>query len=147
MEAAFAYKPLDKEEEKLIKQIISKSLDMVYDLGWIESTPLVLKYFDYLLAAEDPDSVKDILLKTIKTLGKLETREAAVRLNLYIELINNFVRKNLDFDEDLLKEVIISLGALGDMVAYDNLSDIEKIGYSDEIISLSKEAISRLKVF
>ena len=146
MEAAFNYKVSDHRETETVKNLLKTCVDTIYELRWSEASGLVLRYFDQLIAYENKDAVKGTLLKTIKTLGILGTHEAAVRLSMYIGLINSFVEKGLDYDEDIILEVVSSLGQIGDLTAYENLSAVEKLGYSEEIISLSREAVSRLKI-
>lgn len=146
MKAAFAYKVTDHRETEAVKNILILSVDMIKRLKWSEASPLVLQYFDQLIAYENTDAVKENLKKTIKTLGILGTHEAAVRLSMYIGLINSFAEKGLDYDEEILSEVISSLSMIGDLAAYENLSVMEKLGYSEKIISLSREAVKNLKV-
>ncbi len=146
MEAAFSYHVSDHRETEAVKNLLIMCVDVIHDLEWSEASSLVLRYFDILIAYENIDAVRDNLKKTIKTLGILGTHEAAVRLSMYIGLINSFAEKGLEYDEEILKEVILSLGNIGDLAAYENLSNMEKLGYSEEIISLSEKALSNLKI-
>lgn len=146
MKAAFDYEVLGHKEIEAVKNILITAVDMIYDLEWSEASYLVLKYFDRLIAYENKELIKDPLLKTIETLGKLGTHEAALRLSMYIGLINSFAEKGLYYDEDILNEVIVSLGMIGDLVAYENLSIMENYGYKEKILSASKKAISVLTI-
>ena len=147
MEAAFSYKVSDHRETESLKDLLVSCVDLVYELGWSEASPLVLQYFDQLIAYEDKDAVRETLLKTIKTLGILGTHEAAVRLSMYIGLINSFAEQGLDYDEEILMEIVKSLGQIGDLAAYENLSNMEKIpGYSRETLELAKESLSKLEI-
>ncbi len=146
MKAAFDYEVIDHKEIETVKNILITAVDVIYDLDWSEASSLVLKYFDRLIAYENKEVIKEPLVKTIKTLGKLGTHEAAVRLSMYIGLINSFAEKGLYYDEDILNEVIVSLGMIGDLVAYENLSIMENYGYRENIISASKQALSELTI-
>ncbi len=146
MEAALLYEVSDHRETEDVKNLLTICVDVIYNLRWSEASHLVLEYFDLLIAYENKDAVRDRLIKTIKTLGVLGTHEAAVRLSMYIGVINSFVEQGLDYDEEILSEIISSLGQIGDLAAYENLSEIEMLGYSLEIISISKEALQKLKI-
>ena len=147
MEAAFSYKVSDHRETESVRDLLVSCVNIIYELGWSEASPLVLRYFDQLIAYKDKDAVRDTLVKTIKTLGILGTHEAAVRLSMYIGLINSFAEQGLDYDEEILMEIVRSLGQIGDLAAYENLSNMEKVpGYSSEIRELARESISKLEI-
>ena len=147
MEAAFDYKVSDHRETEAVRDLLVSCIDVVYELGWSEASPLVLQYFDQLIAYKDKDAVRDTLLKTIQTLGILGTHEAAERLSMYIGLINSFAEQGLDYDEEIVMEIIKSLGQIGDLAAYENLSNMEKTsGYSREILELARESLSKLEI-
>ena len=146
MEAALQYKVSDHRETEAVKNLLTMCVDVIYDFRWSEASYLVLEYFDRLIAYENKDAVRSRLIKTIKTIGVLGSHEAAVRLSMYIGVINSFVEQGLDYDGEILSEIISSLGQIGDLAAYENLSEIENLGYSWEIISISKEALKKLKI-
>ena len=146
LDSALNYKVVDHKETEIVKTIIITAVDKVAELTWSEASPLVLKYFDQLIAYENTDVIREPLIETIRALGILGTHEAAVRLNMYIGLINSFAEKGLDYDEEILLEVIINLGRIGDLVAYENLSSVGNYGYKEEIALAASEAAEKLSI-
>ncbi len=113
---------------------------------WSKASPLILKYFDETLPEYDRGIAnKTELLEIIRALGGMGTHEAAQRLSLYLNLLNMYTEKKKVYDEQIVLEVVESLGRLGDKVAFDNLMNVKFLNYSARIKTNADDAIKSLK--
>ena len=72
------------------------------------------------------------------------THEAAVRLTLYLELINSYVDNGQAYDEQVVIAVIKNLELLGDLVAFDYLLYTGYLNYSERVKQAAREALKNL---
>lgn len=116
-------------------------------LKWSSATKLVIQHFD--LAVSDHEkgyADKSLLLGAISCLGAMGTHEAAVRLTLFIEVLNYNIESGRIVDEQTILAVINNLGKLGDKVALDSLLYVKYLDYSSAVKKTAREAQKNLKI-
>ena len=74
----------------------------------------------------------------------MATHEAAVRLALYLDILNSDVENGKKVEDNIVLAVIRSLGELGDNVAFDYLLYAGYLDYSDSIKKAARESLNRL---
>ena len=74
----------------------------------------------------------------------MNTHEAAVRLSLYLDLLNSDVEGGKSVEDVIVLAVIQALGDLGDRVAFDYLLYLSVLDYSDSIKKAASEIIEKL---
>jgi hypothetical protein len=113
---------------------------------WAKASPLILRYFENTLPEYDKGLAnKTELLEIIRTLGSMGTHEAAQRLALYLDFLNVYTERKKVYDEQIVLDVIDSLGRLGDKVAFEYLMNVKFLNYSATIKTNADEAIKNLK--
>ncbi|MDX9800959.1 MAG: hypothetical protein RBT69_06465 [Spirochaetia bacterium] len=146
MALSFDYKPKDHIESSVVNNIQLLCIRKFANLKWAEATDLVITWLDRLTSHENTLSVKNQMMEAINCLGSLNTNEAALRLNMFLGVINNFVENGLTYDNDIVFAVIRNLGKIGDIIAFENLSSVRNYSYPPEIIREAEISLSRLKV-
>lgn len=120
--------------------------DATFDLGdlrWAPSVAIMIQAFDYALSAYDSKDLKAAdLVQFIDALGATATHEAAVRLTLYLDLIDSQVQRGQPYDEPVVLSVIDNLGRLGDPVAVGDLLAVGHLGFAQSIKDAAREALS-----
>ena len=135
------------EEKTYIRTLRYESAKVLKNLSWSQATDAIIEHFDLaVLEYERGLCDKSQLLEAIACLGSMATHEAAVRLTLYIELLNHFVESGQNIDEQIILTVIQNLGALGDKVALDSLLYVKYLNYSNTVKKAAREAQSNLKI-
>ncbi len=114
-------------------------------LDWTPSQALVLENFnrtagEYASGKANPGQ----LITSANALADMATHEAAVRLSLYLGLINSQIDKGGSFDESITRALVDDLGRLGDKVAYDNLYTMRFLNYPDSIKRAAQQALRGL---
>lgn len=103
-------------------------------LGWTPAQPLVIENFNRTATAYSGGSATaDELIISANALASMQTHEAAVRLSLYLGLINSQADKGRQFDQSVTLALISDLGRLGDKVAFDNLYAMQFLNYPEPI--------------
>ncbi|HQL05117.1 MAG TPA: hypothetical protein PLU33_08240 [Treponemataceae bacterium] len=131
------------------RDVINLQLDsmrVIRDVKWTRSSLLITKYFS-LAQDQYRESyiTREELIEIIDSLTSLATSETGKALTDYLGILNGMTEKTGTYDEVLLLSVIRSIGKLGEKSAFDNLLYVILYqGYSEKIISASKEALAKL---
>jgi hypothetical protein len=118
---------------------------MLTKLSWSSATTDVIKHFDQTLQEKTLGVGRTShVLEAIQCLGAMNSHEAAVRLALYLDLLNSDVERGRSVEDEIVLAVIQSLGDLGDKVAFDYLLYAGYLDYSDSIKKAARESLNRL---
>ncbi|MBN1647358.1 MAG: hypothetical protein JW874_04935 [Spirochaetales bacterium] len=135
------------EEQKKITELRAKAASILARLSWAEATDLMIKHFDISISEyENGVAEKSVLLDAIAGLGIMGNHEAAVRLTLYIEVLNFNMENGHSPDEQIILAVVNNLGKLGDRVALDSLLYVKYLEYSNAVKKAAREAQKNLKI-
>lgn len=111
------------------------------DLRWAEASSELIEHFDLCVLEFDRGlGSKSALLEAIAALGSTGTREAAVRLALYLDVINSFVEGNQGYDEQITLAVVRNLGELRSKAGLNALLYLGYLDYSKTIRDAAEEA-------
>ena len=146
MKLTFSFKAADHRESSMLSGIQRLCIRRFSELKWSEATPLVIKYLDQMTGYKNIRLVKEQIIDAVNCLGSLMTNEAALRLSMYLGVINSFAENKLDYEQDIVIAVIKNLGRLGDFTAFENLSSVKKISYPEEVIRQAELSLSALKI-
>lgn len=132
--------------EDLVKLQL-ESMRIISKSSWTRATSLVVNYFDLAKKQFSLGIItKENLIEIIQCLTNLATVESGQALSNYLAILNMETEKSGSYDKDIVLAVINSLGVLGEKSAFDNLLYVISFStYSEEIISASRDALSRLK--
>src|SRR6056297_230879 len=109
-------------ENKMLRDLRYSAVEYLAELKWSGASPLIIKHFDRTNVEVDRGITgEDTLRRAISALGAMETHEAAVRLSLYLEVLNTYRENGQSVDEQVVLAVIRNIGELGDNVAFDHL--------------------------
>lgn len=124
--------------------------DAAKALGSLQWTPAAALILDNFNRAVDEYSRKLVsardVVVSVDALAAMGTHEAAVRLSLYLGLMNTRAEKRRPYDQSIAIAVVKDLGALGDNVAYDNLLAVQYLNYPEAIKAAARGAVSNLTV-
>lgn len=136
----------DQTEKNIIRELRSQAAGILANLKWSQATDLAMENFD-LTVQEYNRGTTDItyLIVAINCLGAMATHEAAVRLTLYLELLNQYVENGQKVDDQVVLTVIKNLGILGDEAAFGPLLYIKYLDYSNTIKRAAEEARKNLQ--
>lgn len=138
---------LENKDKQEILKLRRLAVNILNELSWSESTKTVIEHFDRSLSEYGRSEIdKSVILEAIACLGSMGTHEAAVRLTLYIEVLNLDNESGLYVDEQLILAVISNLGRLGDKVALDSLLYVKYLNYSNKVVKAAREAQKNLKI-
>ena len=84
-------------------------------------------------------------LQAIRTLGALESEDAARTLSLQLARTNAEVERAGRWDEEITLALVEALGALGHRSAFDSLTYVTYLSYPETVQFAAREALSRLK--
>lgn len=114
-------------------------------LEWTPSQSLVLENFNRTAGDYSSGTAKaEQVVASANALADMATHEAAVRLSLYLGLINSQTDKGGSFDQSITRALVEDLGRLGDKVAYDNLYTMRFLNYPDSIKRAAEQALRGL---
>jgi hypothetical protein len=116
------------------------------NLGWAPASALLVESLNRAIdgyTAKRMDAVE--LVSFIDALGACGTHEAAVRLTLYLDLVNSSVQAGRPYDADIVTAIIANLGRLGDSVSQNDLMFVQYLPYSDSIKADAREVVSNLR--
>ena len=117
----------------------------VRDLGrlaWTPAQSLVIENFNRTATSfSGGSSMADDLVASAKAVADMSTHEAAVRLSLYLGLINSQTDKGRPFDQSVTLAIISDLGQLGDRVAFDNLYSMQFLNYPEPVKAAASAAL------
>ena len=131
----------DPANADLIRQLRVLSARTLRGLRWADATGELIRHFDLCVLEYDRGvGTKSALLEAIAALGVMDTREAAVRLALYLDVINSFVEGNQGYDEQIALGVVRSLGELKSKAGLNALLYLGYLDYSKTIRTAGDEA-------
>ena len=115
-------------------------------LNWAGVTDNLVKHFDSTVFELEQGLCRKVnLIEAIDALGNSGTHDAAVRLTLYLEVLNSYTENGQIVDEQLILSVIRNLGELGDNTAFDYLLYTGYLNYSGTVQRAAREALKNLK--
>jgi N-acyl-D-aspartate/D-glutamate deacylase len=136
----------DQEKQKQLRELRYEAARRLTELGRSEASSLVIEHFDRTNVEVDRDiASKSNLLEAIACVGAMGTREAAVRLSLYLEVLNTYKENGQKVDEQVALAVIKNLGILGDEVAFDHLLYTMYLDYPRSVKQAAREVLSEFK--
>jgi hypothetical protein len=135
-----------EEEETALRELRYEAVRELTELDWAGEADNLIKHFDYtLFEFEQGLCPKTNLIEAIEALGSAGTHDAAVRLTLYLEVLNSYTENGQTVDEQIILEVITNLGELGDSTAFDYLLYTGYLNYSSAVQRAAREALENLK--
>ncbi|MBT3275536.1 MAG: hypothetical protein HN368_20435 [Spirochaetales bacterium] len=137
------YEPAGQSMDKeFLRQIRYESIRTLTNLSWSSATDDVIAHFDLTLQEKVLGIGRTThVLEAIQCLGSMNTHEAAVRLALYLDLLNYDVEDGKNVEDEIVLAVIQGLGDLGDSVAFDYLIYLGYLDYSDSIKKAAKDTL------
>jgi hypothetical protein len=134
------------EQHEQLRQLRYEATRYLTELKWSEATSLTIEHFDRTNIEVDRGiTSQSILLEAIACLGAMGTNEAALRLSLYLEVLNTYRENGQRVDEQVALAVINNLGALGDDVAFDHLLYTMYLDYPRSVKQAAREVLSEFK--
>ncbi|WP_319477502.1 hypothetical protein [Marispirochaeta aestuarii] len=124
-----------------IRELRGLAVRVLRELRWAEASGLIIQHFDLCIQELDRGiGSKSALLEAVAALGAMGTREAAVRLALYLDVINSFVENNQGYDEQITLAVVRNLGELKSKAGLNALLYLGYLDYSKTIRDAGEEA-------
>ncbi len=135
-----------EENESLLRELRYVAVQKLTELQWSEASDLVIRHFNQTVVEVDRGlSSNSSLLEAVACLGSMGTHEAAVRLSLYLEVLNAYVENGQPVDTQTALAVVSNLGELGDRVAFDYLLYTGYLDYAAPVKRAAREALNKLK--
>ena len=132
-------------DKEFLRQLRYESIRMLTKLPWATATQDVIEHLDQTLEERTLGIGRTShVLEAIQSLGAIGTHEAAVRLALYLDLLNSDVERGKSVEDEVVLAVIQSLGDLGDKVAFDHLLYAGYLDYSDSVKKAARDSLNRL---
>ena len=132
-------------EREFLRQLRYESIRMLTKLSWSTATLDVIEHLDKTIEEKTFGVGRTShVLEAIQCLGAMNTHEAAVRLALYLDLLNSDVESGKSVEDEIVLAVIQSLGDLGDKVAFDYLLYAGYLDYSSSIKKAARESLDQL---
>ncbi|WP_319562306.1 hypothetical protein [Marispirochaeta sp.] len=131
----------DPANASTIRELRTLSVRNLGDLRWAEATSHIIQHFDLCIQELDRGiGSKSALLEAVAALGSMGAREAAVRLALYLDVINSFVENNQGYDEQITLAVVRNLGELKSKAGLNALLYLGYLDYSKNIRDAGEKA-------
>lgn len=122
--------------------------DATVDLGslrWAPSVAVMIQALNYAIQEYDANQLSAAhLVHFIDAVGATATHEAAVRLTLYLDLMDSKVQRGQQYDVPVVLAVISNLGRLGDPVAAGDLLAVGHLDYPQSVKNAAREAFDNL---
>ena len=142
---ALAISPRDADEREYQRQIRYEAVRILGEYAWSDATDDVVSHFDLVLSEYYQSGGRlSHVLEAIDSLGAMGNHEAAVRLSLYLDILNSDKENGKNVDEEIVLAVMRNLGSLGDRYAFDFLLYARYLDYSEQIKKTASEAINKL---
>lgn len=136
----------NEEINALIRELRYAAVRYLTELEWSQATSLLIEHFDQTNVEVDRGiTPQSVLLEAIAALGAMGTSEAAVRLSLYLEVLNTYMENGQRVDEQVVLAVIRNLGKLGSNVAFDHLLYTMYLDYPRSVKQAVREVLSDLQ--
>jgi len=136
----------NEDINKLNRELRYSAVNYLTALEWSLATPLLIEHFNQTNIEVDRGiTPKTVLLEAIAALGTMSTNEAAVRLSLYLEVLNTYMENGQRVDEQVVLAVIRNLGRLGGNAAFDHLLYAMYLDYPRSVKQAAREVLSDLQ--
>ncbi|HCC38318.1 MAG TPA: hypothetical protein DEQ14_12345 [Treponema sp.] len=146
MEEVLRYNPVSTDEKASIAALGYQAALTLTRLRWSQASDLVVRYFYRIQSEFHYGGIpKERFVEAVNCLGAMGTSEAAESAALLLGLINAQTEKTGLYDEDITLALVIALGTIGDKAAFDHLSYISYLPYTDAVKNAAKESIDHLK--
>lgn len=130
---------------KEINALRFEAVRVLGDLDWTPADGLLLSNFNRAAGEYRQGAIpSSAIIASANALADMSTHEAAVRLTLYLNMINSQTDRGRPFDHSITLAIVKDLGRLGDPVAYDTLFAMRYLGYPGPIQTAASEAVSNL---
>jgi len=136
----------DTETEGFLRELRYEAVRELTALNWAGGTDNLIQHFDNTVFEFDQKLCRKVnLIESIDALGGSGTHDAAVRLTIYLEVLNSYTENGQLVDEQIILSVIRNLGELGDNTAFDYLLYTGYLNYSGSVKRAAREALKNLK--
>ena len=133
-------------DKETIIQIQLEALQELRRVSWTRSAALVTQLFECAKTEYEEGLInEDDFSSVIFGLQELAAVNAGKMLSSYLAELNEQTENGNSCSKTVVLAVINALGLLGDKTAFDNLLYVSYIGYPEEIIEASRNALARLK--
>jgi hypothetical protein len=134
------------DERDISRDIRDKAILFLGDNGYSAAAEFGIAHFKRSLEEYESKRMPSTgLLAVIKALGQLKSHEAAVELKNYLDNINSLFEDGKPYEEQVVLQVISSLGMLGDKFARSSLLYVGYLRYSDKIKKAADAAFNAIK--
>ncbi len=138
--------PEVQAEESVLRELRYEAVRQITALNWAGVTDNLVKHFDSTVFELEQGLCREVnLVEAIDALGNSGTHDAAVRLTLYLEVLNSYTENGDFVNEQIILSVIRNLGELGDNTAFDYLLYTGYLNYSGTVQRAAREALKNLK--
>ncbi|HAK46521.1 MAG TPA: hypothetical protein DCO79_11465 [Spirochaeta sp.] len=138
--------PETSTDEAQLRELRYEAVRQLTALNWAGATDNLVKHFDSSVFELEQGLCRKVnLIEAIDALGNSDTHDAAVRLTLYLEVLNSYTENGQIVDEQVILSVIRNLGELGDNTAFDYLLYTGYLNYSGTVQRAAREALKNLK--
>jgi hypothetical protein len=137
---------LDTEAEGFLRELRFEAVRELTAMNWSGGTDNLIKHFDNTVFEYEQKLCRKVnLIEAIDALGGSGIHDAAVRLTIYLEVLNSYTENGQIVDEQIILSVIRNLGELGDNTAFDYLLYTGYLNYSGSVKRAAREALKNLK--
>ena len=145
LDKALSMNPRNANEREYQRRIRYESIRVLAEYGWSDATDDVIDHFGIVLAEYAVGTARlTHVLEAIDALGAMGTHEAAVRLTLYLQVLNSDVENGKKVEEQIVLDVMRNLGNLGDKDAFEDLLLAGYLDYSERVKRTAREALDKL---
>lgn len=131
---------------KDLRELRFEAVRQLAALSWTGDSSNLIKHFDNTVLEYEQNLCRKVnLIEAIDALGGSGTHDSAVRLTLYLEVLNSYTENGQIVDEQIILSVINNLGELGDSTAFDYLLYTGYLNYSGAVQRAAREALKNLK--
>jgi len=145
-ELALAQSLLSNEENVDLSAMRYSAVLILTQLRWTRANTLAIRHYYRVQADYTQDIVsKERFIEAITCLGSVGNSDAALLLILQLGLINLRTENTGNYDAEITLAIVQALGLIGDNAAFNHLTSVTKLPYTEDIIDAAKEALARLK--
>ncbi len=146
LEKGLGKEPVGKSDEQYLRKLRFEAVKQLTALHWTAAASLAIENFNRTSEEVDSGRVSaSQLVESINFLGSVNTHEAALRLSMYLEVLNSHKERGQQINTQVVMAVIKSLGVLGDKTAFDNLLYAGYLDYPASVKKAAREALNNLK--
>ncbi|MBI9108236.1 MAG: hypothetical protein JEZ04_15910 [Spirochaetales bacterium] len=137
---------LDTEAEGFLRELRYEAVRELTALNWSGGTDNLIQHFDNTVFEYEQKLCRKVnLIEAMDALGTSGSHDAAVRLTIYLEVLNSYTENGQIVDEQIILSVIRNLSELGDNTAFDYLLYTGYLNYSGSVKRAAREALKNLK--